>query len=115
MEFDSEGCVWVTSIISNRLIRVDPSRGCSEVFLEDCSDGAMVRAEDAFKADLFTWEELSIGKSYSLRNISSLAFAGADLRTVYLGSLFNNGLSTWRAPISGHAPEHWNYGPTVLD
>ena len=115
LEFDSEGAVWVTSIISNRLLRVDPSSGRSEVFLEDCADEAIAHAEEAFRSDRFGWEELSIGKNYSLRNLSSLAFAGPDLRTVHLGSLFNHGLSTWSAPVAGHAPEHWNYGPTVLD
>ncbi len=115
LEFDSQGCVWVTSIISNRLLRVDPSTGRSEVFLEDCADEVIAQAEDAFAADRVGWEELSLGKHYSLRNISSLAFAGPDLRTVYLGSLFHEGLSTWHAPVAGHAPEHWNYGPTVLD
>lgn len=115
LEFDSEGGVWVTSIISNRLLHVDPRSGRSEVFLEDCPDDAIAHAEEAFTADRFGWEELGIGKNYSLRNISSLAFAGPDLRTVYLGSLFNQGLSTWRAPVAGQAPEHWNYGPTVVD
>lgn len=115
LEFDTEGGVWVTSIISNRLLRVDPSTGRSEIYLEDCADDAIANAEVAFKADLFGWEELSIGKNYSLRNMSSLAFAGSDLRIVYLGSLFNQGLSTWRAPVAGHPPEHWNYGRTVID
>ena len=87
----------------------------SRSFLEDCADDVIAHAEEMFGADRFGWEELSLGKNFSLRNISSLAFAGADLRSVYLGSLFNHGLSTWRAPIAGHAPEHWNYGPTVLD
>lgn len=115
LEFDSEGGIWVTSIISNRLLRVDPASGSAEVYLEDCADEALARAEEAFAADRFTWEELGMGKGYSLRNISSLAFAGPDLRTVYLGSLFHSGLPTWRAPVAGHPPEHWNYGPTVLD
>lgn len=115
LEFDSAGDVWVTSIISNRLLRVDADTGTSEIFLEDCADDVIAHAEEMFGADRFGWEELSLGKNFSLRNISSLAFAGADLRSVYLGSLFNHGLSTWRAPIAGHAPEHWNYGPTVLD
>lgn len=115
LEFDSEGGVWVTSIISNRLLRVDPASGRTQVYLEDCADDAMTQAEEAFAADRFGWEELGIGRNYSLRNISSLAFAAADLRTVYLGSLFHTGLPTWRAPVAGHPPDHWNYGPTVLD
>jgi sugar lactone lactonase YvrE len=115
LEFDAEGGVWVTSIISNRLLRVDPGSDRSEVFLEDCADEALARAEEAFAADRFGWEELSVGRNYSLRNISSLAFAGPDLRTVYLGSLFHEGLPTWRSPVAGHPPDHWNHGATVID
>ena len=48
-------------------------------------------------------------KSRRLRNISSLAFGGADLRTAYLGCLLGDSLATFRSPVAGTPPVHWNY------
>ena len=115
LDFDVEGGVWITSIISNRLLRVDPTSGRSEIFLEDASEDIIAQAESEFAADAFGWETVNRGQQFSLRNLSSLAFGGEDLRTVYLGSLFHNGLSVWRSPVAGHPPDHWTVEKTVID
>lgn len=115
LEFDAEGGVWLTSIISNRVLRVDPATGEHTVMLEDADDDALDNAERAFGEGRMGWDEVSTGKHFSLRNISSLAFGGPDLRTVYLGSLFNDAASVWQAPVAGHPPEHWHHGRTVID
>jgi hypothetical protein len=47
--------------------------------------------------------------SRSLRNISSIAFAGADRRTAVLGCLLGERLATLRLPVAGVAPTHWLY------
>ncbi len=44
-----------------------------------------------------------------LKNISSLAFGGADLRTAYLGCLLGDAITSFRAPVAGHSPVHWHY------
>lgn len=115
LDFDADGGVWVTSIISNRLLRVDPSSGHSEIFLEDASEDIIALAESDFAADAFGWETVNRGRQFSLQNLSSLAFGGGDLRTVYLGSLFNTGISVWRSPVAGHPPDHWRVEKTVID
>ena len=77
--------------------------------------GALDDYTHAFDEGRMGWDEVSTGKHYSLRNLSSLAFGGADLRTVYLGSLFNDAASVWQAPVAGAQPDHWRVGPTVID
>ncbi|WP_326534069.1 SMP-30/gluconolactonase/LRE family protein [Pseudorhodoferax sp.] len=114
LEFDAEGGIWLTSVVSNRLLQVTPDGHC-QLHLEDCDDAAIDAAEAAFAADRFGFDEISTGRHFSLRNLSSLAFGGPDLRTVYLGSLFHTGVSVWRAPLAGHAPAHWRVGATVID
>jgi hypothetical protein len=47
--------------------------------------------------------------SRSLRNISSIAFAGTDRRTAVLGCLLGDRLATLRLPVAGVAPTHWHY------
>ena len=44
-----------------------------------------------------------------LKNISSLAFGGPDLRTAYLGCLLGESIMRFRSPVAGHPPVHWNY------
>jgi hypothetical protein len=44
-----------------------------------------------------------------LKNISSIAFGGADLRTAYLGCLKGDSLAFFRSPVAGHPPVHWLY------
>ncbi len=114
LEFDTQGGVWLTSVVSNRLVQVTADGECT-VHLEDCADEAIDVAESAFAGDRFGFEEISTGRHYSLRNISSVAFGGPGLRTAYLGSLFHTGISVWHAPVAGAAPAHWHIRHTVLD
>lgn len=49
------------------------------------------------------------GISRKLRNISSMAFAGADLRDAYLGCLLGQSIARIRLPLAGHPPAHWDF------
>jgi len=48
-----------------------------------------------------------------LRNISSLAFGGPDLRTAYLGCLLGDRVASFPSPVAGAPPVHWRFGPFV--
>jgi|CXWL01.1.fsa_nt_gi sugar lactone lactonase YvrE len=110
LAFDAEGGVWIASIVSNRVIRVAPD-GSQQVMLED-SDAAHVDwAEQAYLAGEMGRPHLDGIKSRRLRNISSLAFGGPDLRTAYLGCLLGDAIATFRSPIAGAPPAHWNFRP----
>jgi len=41
--------------------------------------------------------------------VTSLAFGGPDLRTAYLGSLKGTQLASFRSPVAGLPPIHWNW------
>ena len=45
--------------------------------------------------------------SRRLRNISSLAFGGPDLKTVTLGCLLGDSLACFRSPVAGLPLPHW--------
>ena len=113
-EFDALGNVWVTSVVSNRLICVHPD-GTAETVISDCADNLVAGAEENFQADRFGLQDLAVGKTATLGNVSSIAFAGPDRQTVYLGNLSKTCLTQWRSPTQGIEPLHWSYGPTVLD
>jgi sugar lactone lactonase YvrE len=111
--FDVDGGVWVASVVSNRLIRVKDRK--VEIILEDCDDALVALAEEAFYAGRLGREEIDTGKRASLGNISSLAFGGVDLRTIYIGSLFRDSLTKIESRYTGAKPVHWHFGRTVLD
>lgn len=106
--FDSEGFAWITSIISNRIIRVAFS-GEQELVLEDADDVHVKEIERAFRENRMGKAEISKVISKKLKNISSLAFGGLDLKTCYVGSLLGESVQSFPSSIAGHPPAHWNY------
>jgi sugar lactone lactonase YvrE len=108
MAFDVEGNVWIVSIVSNRVIRVAQD-GTQEIWLEDVDADHLAWVEQAYQSHEMGRPHLDGVKSEQLRNISSLAFGGPDLRTGYLGCLLGDTLATVRMPVAGHPPIHWNY------
>ncbi len=106
LAFDAEGAIWIVSIVSNRVIRVQPD-GRQEVVLEDSDAAHLDWVETAYVAGELTRPHLDRIESRRLKNISSLAFGGPDLRTVYLGCLLGDSLARIRAPVAGRPPLHW--------
>lgn len=108
LAFDEYGHAWVVSIVSNRLIRVAPD-GAQTLWLEDADPAHLAWVEAAFEAGEMDRPHLDGIKSRVLRNISSIAFTGADRRTAVLGCLLGDSLARLRLPVAGHAPVHWSY------
>jgi sugar lactone lactonase YvrE len=108
LAFDEEGHAWVVSIVSNRLIRVAPD-GTPTTWLEEADAEQLAWVEQAFEAGAMGRPHLDSATSHSLRNISSIAFAGTDRRTAVFGCLLGDRLTTLRLPVAGAAPTHWYY------
>lgn len=109
LAFDAEGRVWVVSIVSNRLIRVDPATGAQHVWFEDSDPAHTAWVETAFVAGTMLREHVDRQGGKSLRNASSLAFGGKDLRTGYIGCLAGDSVAMLPMPVAGHPPAHWLY------
>lgn len=111
LTFDENGDVWVTSVVSNRVIHVDAA-GHQTVVLEDCEPAHLAWVETAYQAGEMGRPHLDDVRSQRLRNISSMAFGGTDLATAYLGCLLGDSLASFTAPVRGHPPPHWQFtGP----
>ena len=108
LAFDSEGHVWVVSIVSNSVIRVAPD-GHQTQWLQDSDADHLAWVEAAYQRDSMARPHLDTVKSRFLQNTSSLAFGGTDLQTGYLGCLLGQRLATLRMPVAGHPPIHWHY------
>ena len=108
LTFDAEGGIWITSIVSNRVIRVAPN-GQQEVWIEDANAADLDRVEQAYQAGEMGRPHLDRSFGTKLQNISSAAFGGRDMRTLYLGCLLGQELMSVRVPIAGLKPFHWDW------
>ncbi len=109
LTFDVRGGIWVTSIVSNRVLYIAPGGRSPEVVLEDADPEHLEWVEAAFQSGTMGRPHLDRVRSRKLGNISSLAFGGPDLRTVYLGCLLDDRLYRFRSPVAGYPPVHWRY------
>lgn len=108
MAHDAQGGVWVVSVVSNRILRIDTATGQPELFLEDADLADVAEAEAAWQSGApMPRHLLDIGGKQTLGNASSLAFGGPDLRTLYIGTLAGSRIGVVDVPgRTRHAGEH---------
>ena len=108
LTFDAESHVWITSVVSNRVIRVAPG-GAQQLVLEDADPAHVEGCEAAYVSGTMGRPHLDQVTGRVLRNVSSLAFGGPDLRTAYVGCLLGDSIAMFDSPVAGHPPAHWRY------
>ena len=106
LAFDEEGAFWMTSVVSNRVIRVTTDRQ-KHVVIEENDPEKLAEVEKAFQAGQMGREHLDNIQTEIMQSISSIAFGGPGRRTAYLGNLLDTKLYTFDSPIAGYAPSHW--------
>lgn len=107
LAFDVDGSAWVTSIVSNRVVRV-AADGSQTVWLEDVDPGHLAWVEQAYQRDEMGRPHLDRAESVKLSNISNLAFGGIGLKSGYLGCLLGERIAHVPMPVAGHPLPHWN-------
>ena len=109
LAFDAEGGVWVACVVSNRVVRIG-SDGRASVVLEEPDAVLIASAEALYAQGKLSGDDIASGGTRpALRNVSSVAFGGPDLKTVYLGNLAGDRLATFRSLVAGAEPPHWRY------
>jgi sugar lactone lactonase YvrE len=104
--FDVEGYLWMASPMSNRVVRIAPN-GSYEIVLEDVMPGHIDRVESARADKTFGRKYYYEPSGRKVNALTSVAFGGPDLKTVYLGSLIDNRLASFRSPVAGVPLPHW--------
>ena len=107
LDFDAEGGIWITSIYSNRLIRIAPD-GRQTVVVEDNDPDFVDSLETRFARGELTSGGHPPVPARRIRNLSSSAFGGPDLRTLYLGCLQDSRIYRMPSPVAGARPPHWD-------
>ena len=108
LTLDMEGGAWVVCVGSNRVYRAGPD-GQRQTIIDDADPQAAKQLEAALVGGTLNRPQLSSARGRRLRNVTCLAFDGADLRTVYMGCLADDSLATFRSPVAGVQPVHWNW------
>lgn len=105
--FDAHGNLWGTHVMTDRLFAITPD-GDLRILLDDTSPEEIRRIDEAFQRDEITPELLLSCEGKIAPWMASLTFGGADLRTVYIGSLRGTTLPYFRSPVAGLPLVHWN-------
>ncbi len=103
---DAVGNLWVTLILTERLIAITPE-GEVLTLLDDGRPEALALYEQHYRAGTTTPELMAACKGELAPMMASIAFGGPDLRTVYLGSLAGSTLPCFRSPVAGLPLAHW--------
>jgi sugar lactone lactonase YvrE len=108
LAFDEDGGIWVVSIVSNSLLRIAPGGGVETIF-SDADPEFLAEVEAAFTSGTMGRPHLDTVRSTALRNISSIAFAGAERRTAVFGCLLGDRLPSTDLGVRGAKPVHWDW------
>jgi sugar lactone lactonase YvrE len=106
LAFDEEGALWIICVVSNRLIRVAPDLTWTVVF-EDIDHGALETIASAHAKGCLTRDQIVQSRGARVSNLSSIAFGGPDLKTLYLGGLGIGAVQVLRSPVAGVPMAHW--------
>jgi sugar lactone lactonase YvrE len=108
LTLDAGGGLWLTGIAANRIIRALPDGSWHKV-AEDSEPQHMAAVLQAIEDGTLNRDLLYDNHARVLPNVTSIAFAGPDLRTAYIGSVSATKLAVFHAPVAGAPPVHWDW------
>jgi len=107
--FDSYGNLWGTLVYSDKLFVLTP-QGDLRVLLDEGDPAKVDALEQAFFNNSVTEGVLFATGRGVAPWMASVTFGGADLQTVYIGSLRGTRIPYFRAPVPGLPMVHWKEG-----
>jgi gluconolactonase len=105
--FDSAGNLWGTLVYSDKLFVLTPE-GDLRILLDEGDPAKIDALDQAFRSNSVTEDVLFQTGRGVAPWMASVTFGGADLQTVYIGSLKGHRIPSFRAPVSGLPMVHWH-------
>ena len=105
--FDAFGNLWGTYVFNDGIFAITPE-GERRMIFDDSTEEEVARLDAAFQASAVTTELLLSFGGTVANWCASVTFGGADLRTVYVGSLRSSAIPYFRSPVAGLPLAHWD-------
>lgn len=105
--FDEYGNLWVTLVMVDKLIAITPEREVITI-LDDSNPEANALLNQHYRQKTLTPEIMQASHGKLAPWMASITFGGADMKTVYLGSLQGTRIPYFRSPVAGQKLRHWN-------
>ena len=106
--FDAYGNLWGTYIMNDGIFAITPE-GERRMIFDDSSPEEVKRIDDAFQTGLPLDMDLLLDCGGGVAPwCASVTFGGADLHTVYVGSLRGTRIPYFKAPVAGLPMVHWD-------
>ena len=105
---DADGNIWGAHVGVDRIFVLSPDGSFRIIFEDEKSIEYGNALYQAFLRDQITSELLDGAGGVVAPMLTSIAFGGADLKTVYVGSLKGKTIACFRSPVPGQQPAHWN-------
>lgn len=105
MAFDIHGGLWVTCIASNRVLLLRPD-GEIQVVISDTDEEHAMRVANGVATATLQHAEMQTCGTSRLGNVSSIAFGGHGMTTVYLGCLLDDKIRAFQSPVPGLVLPH---------
>ena len=106
--FDSFGNLWGTLVMVDEIFTITP-QGDFHVILDDTNEQTALALEKAFVEDRATPDDMLAAGGTIAPWFASVTFGGADLKTVYIGSLRGTRIPYFRSPVAGLPMVHWKW------
>lgn len=104
--FDAYGNLWGTLVMVDQVFAITPD-GDFHVILDDTNEEAALALEEAFVNNRVTPDDMLAAGGTIAPWFASVTFGGADLKTVYIGSLRGARIPYFRSPVAGLPMVHW--------
>lgn len=99
--FDAYGNLWTTLIMVDKLVAITPEGDLLTILDLEVDPAAVAAMDAAWANSALTPDLMNAAKSAICPWMASLTFGGADLRTVYLGSLQGTTIPYFTSPVAG--------------
>ena len=106
--FDREDGIWITSLVSNQVKRIDPT-GMVQTLIAERNKAFMAEVEEAYEAGRMEKAHLGPIPGTRFQHITGIGFGGPDCRTGCLGSLHADCVYRFTSPVAGLPQPYWDF------
>jgi sugar lactone lactonase YvrE len=106
--FDREGGIWITSLVSNQIKRIDQA-GMVQTLIAERNEAFVAEVQEAYEAGRMEKAHLGPIPQTRFQHLTSIGFGGPDCRSGFLGSLHADCIYRFTSPVAGVPQPYWDF------